>query len=37
MNEKLQVLATKNSIYLPERLQELMQDSSIVKYKKEVS
>lgn len=36
MNEKLQVLATKLNLS-PERLQELMQDSSIVKYKKEVS
>ncbi|HIC8757079.1 Crp/Fnr family transcriptional regulator [Elizabethkingia anophelis] len=33
MNEKLQVLATKLNLS-PERLQELMQDSSIVKYKK---
>lgn len=36
MNEKLQVLATKLNLST-ERLQELMQDSSIVKYKKEVS
>jgi hypothetical protein len=36
MNEKLQVLASKLNLST-ERLQELMQDSSIVKYKKEVS